>query len=314
MTCILVTGALGQIGTELVPLLENHNHKVIASDIRDAPLAFQKNRIFELLDVTNFADIERIINKYDVSWVVHNAAILSVRGEMNPQFTLNINNKGTENMLEAARQFNLRLYIPSSIAAFGPSTPKNNTPDLTIMQPTTMYGITKLYAELLGEYYYNKYHVDFRSLRYPGIISSEALPGGGTTDYAVTIFYEAIKKKSYTIFLEKDESLPMMYMPDCLRATAEILEAPEDNLTQRIYNVGGGDNMSFTPLDIAESIMKYIPEFKVKYMPDYRQQIAETWPDSLDDSKARADWGWKPKYSLDMMTIDMIDKLNKKLN
>ncbi|MHA2365825.1 MAG: NAD-dependent epimerase/dehydratase family protein [Candidatus Hodarchaeales archaeon] len=309
MTNILVTGSLGQIGTELIPQLEK-KYNVIASDIREPPEEYQTQK-FVHLDVTKFSEVEQIVQANNIDWIIHNACILSVKGEETPLLALKVNARGTENVLQAARKNNTRIFAPSSIAAFGPTTPKNKTPDLTIMRPTTIYGITKVYTELMGEYYFKKWGVDFRSLRYPGIISSEALPGGGTTDYAVDIFYEALQHKKYTSFLKKSTALPMMYMPDCLKSTISILEAKNEKLTQRVYNVTA---MSFTPQDLANAIKKLIPDFKITYKSDYRQKIAETWPLSIDDSKAREDWGWKPEYDLNAMTTDMIEKLNIKLN
>ena len=217
---------------------------------------------------------------------------------------------GLHNTLELARKYNLRIFIPSSIAAFGPTTPLDNTPDVTIQRPTTVYGIGKVYCEHLGEYYNLKYGVDFRSLRYPGIISSKTLPGGGTTDYAVDIYYYALRGQPYECFLEENEELPMMYMPDCINSTIELLEADPSKLTQRTYNVNA---MNFSPKHIAESIRKYIPGFKITYKPDFRQNIAKTWPAKLDDTKARQDWNWKETFDLDKMTQDMLKELRKKL-
>lgn len=212
-------------------------------------------------------------------------------------------------MLEVARLNNLKVFIPSSIAAFGPSSPKDNTPNECIMRPTTIYGVTKVHTELLGEYYHKKYGVDFRSLRFPGIISSEVPPGGGTTDYAVAIYYEALKHGRYTCFLKDDQSLPMMYMPDCLRSISDLLNAPDKNLTRRSYNITG---MSFTPRDLAEAIQKRIRNFEMKCEPDFRQQIAESWPRTIDDAAARQDWGWKEDYDIEAMTDHMLTRLGQR--
>lgn len=311
MVRILITGSLGQIGTELAPYLRASHGKenVIATDIRK-PLHREEMEPFYYADVLDINNLEEIIVNHDIQWVVHNASILSALGEKNPQLALKVNAGGIQNILELARKHNLRVFSPSSIAAFGPSTPRDNTPDLTIMRPTTMYGITKVHVELLGEYYNLKYGVDFRSLRYPGIISNKALPGGGTTDYAVEIFYEAIQHKRYTSFLKKDTLLPMMYMPDCLKATKMLLEAPNASLTQRTYNVTA---FSFTPEELAQEIKKFIPDFTISYEPDFRQQIADSWPRTINDEKARQDWGWNPDYDLESMTKDMIEALSKKL-
>ncbi len=311
MARILITGSLGQIGTELAPYLRKTHGKenVIATDIKK-PNNYEEIEPFYYVDVLDYNNLERIVIEHDIQWVVHNAAILSAVGEKNPQLALKINTEGVKNVLELARKHGLRVYSPSSIAAFGPSTPKDYTPDITIMRPTTMYGITKVFLELLGEYYKLKFGVDFRSLRYPGIISSKALPGGGTTDYAVEIFYKAIEEKHYVSFLDKDTMLPMMYMPDCLKATSMLLEAPEEKLSQRVYNVTA---FSFTPEQLAEEIRKHIPEFTIEYKPDYRQEIAETWPRTINDEKARKDWGWEPDYTLERMVEDMLEAIRKKL-
>jgi threonine 3-dehydrogenase len=262
------------------------------------------------LDVMDSFSFNKIIVENNIDWLIHNSSLLSAAGEKNPHLAMQLNIQGLHNALEVSRMHNVRILAPSSIAAFGPSTPRDNTPDLVIMRPTTIYGVTKVYLELLGEYYHTKFGVDFRSLRYPGIISSETLPGGGTTDYAVEIFYEALKKGQYECFLSKDSALPMMYMPDCLKATVDFLEAPNDTLTQRVYNVNG---TSFTPEQLAHQIRKYLPNFKMTYKPDFRQQIADSWPKSLDDTNARKDWSWQPQFDLDGITKDMLQKLKLKL-
>eukprot|EP01083_Nonionella_stella_P043295 116807_1 len=235
------------------------------------------------------------------------AALLSAVGEKDPKLAIKINNLGVENSLEVARLNDLRIYIPSSIAAFGESTPTQLTPQLTVQRPRTIYGITKVYSELLGEYYYEKYGTDFRSLRYPGIISSKAMPGGGTTDYAVEIYHEALKHKFYKCFLAEKTRLPMMYMPDCIKSTMMLMEADNKQLKHRVYNVTG---VSFTPYEQAESIKKHINDFEITYVPDFRQNIAATWPESIDDSEARNDWGWNEDYGLDEMTDDMLNYLS----
>jgi threonine 3-dehydrogenase len=299
---ILITGGLGQIGTELVQLLRKSygGENVILSDVKRPPRELiAMGTKFYYADVTTYTTIERIVVEEGIDWIVHNASILSAAGERNPQLALQVNVDGIQNVLELARRHNLRIFAPSSIAAFGLSTPKTATPDITIMRPNTIYGVSKVYLELLGEYYHSKYGVDFRSLRYPGILSAETEPGGGTTDYAIDIFWHALKSGHYECFLAENSELPMMYMPDCLQATIKLLEAPQEVLTQRVYNVAA---YSFTPKQLYESIKRHIPNLTISYKPDFRQQIADSWPKTLDDSKARADWGWKHTYDLEATT------------
>lgn len=239
------------------------------------------------------------------------AAILSAVGEEKPILCWNVNIDGLHNILEIARKYDMvRIFVPSSIAAFGPETPKKNTPNDTILKPKTMYGVTKVAGELLGDYYFKRFNLDVRGLRYPGIISSETPPGGGTTDYAVEIFYEAIKNKKYTCFVKEDTTLPMMYMPDCIKATINLMDADIKKLNHHCdFNVG---SMSFSAGQLAEEIKKHVPEFKCKFKPDFRQDIADSWPGSIDDSVARKEWGWKPSFDLSSMTEDMINKLSKR--
>ncbi len=314
MRKILVIGAAGQIGSELVPALREKygNDNVIATG-RKTPLPeiITENGPVIYLDAIEKELLSKALFEYDINTIFHMASILSATGEKMPQTAWNININGLINVLEAGRRYNIdRIVWPSSIAAFGPTTPRENTPNTTILQPTTMYGITKVSGELLIEYYFKKYKLDTRSMRLPGIVSSETLPGGGTTDYAVEIFYEAIKNKHYTCFLKEDTVLPMMYMPDCNKGMIDLLEADVSKLKRHVYNITG---FSFSAGELAAEIKKYIPEFTIEYKPDYRQEIADSWPKSIDDSLAREEWGWNPNYDLEKMTEDMIEKLSKRL-
>jgi len=294
---------------ELVPFLRaryGSADSVVATDIN----AFAGDGPFSYLDVTDAAAMDKIIVEHRVVTVIHLASLLSAVGEKNPKLAQKVNVRGIENVLEIAAARKLRVFAPSTIAVFGPSTPRHDTPDPTIMRPTTIYGTTKVYLELLGEYYNAKFGVDFRSLRYPGIISNAALPGGGTTDYAVEIFYRALESSKYTCFLKPDTALPMMYMPDCIRATVELLEAPPHALKQRVYNLTA---VSFTPEQLGAEIKKLMPGFSMDYKPDFRQAIADSWPATIDDSKARKDWGWKHEYGTPEMAKDMLSALSKRL-
>ncbi|MEM5872095.1 MAG: L-threonine 3-dehydrogenase [Candidatus Aenigmatarchaeota archaeon] len=314
MTRILVTGATGQIGTELVPELRKRygNTNVIACGHRKMPdESFVKSGPFEILDATNLEAINELVNKYEVDTIYHLVSLLSAAGEKNPDLAWHVNMVSLKNVLDLAKEYKLRVFWPSSIAAFGPTTPREKTPQRTILEPNTMYGITKVSGELLCNYYFHKYEVDVRSLRYPGIISYIALPGGGTTDYAVEIFYEALKNKKYKCYLKEDTTLPMMYMPDAIRATIELMEANSSKVKIRTsYNIAA---ISFSPKEIAEEIKKHIPEFECSYEPDFRQAIADSWPKSIDDSFARKEWGWKHEYDLKRMTKDMLEKLSERL-
>jgi len=316
MKRILITGALGQIGSELTPFLRKRykNENVIASDIKPRSEGIiDQEGPFEHIDCLNAPEIYSTVKKYKIDTVFHLAAILSASGEKNPQLAWNININGLYNILEIARENKFAVFSPSSIAVFGPSTPKDNTPQVTIQRPHTIYGLSKVAGELLCDYYYFKYKVDSRGVRFPGIISYVAPPGGGTTDYAVEIFYQALKYKKYTCFLDKNTSLDMMYIPDALKAAVNLMEADSSKLKHRnAYNITAE---SFTPEELAQDIKKYIPDFEMKYDIDpMRQAIADSWPNHLDDSAAREDWGWSPDYHLKAMTKDMIEKLKVKLN
>ncbi len=314
MKKILITGALGQIGSELTLALRKKYgaENVIASDIRpNPPKEFEEQGPYAVIDVTKQESIRQTMLKYDIDTVFHLAAILSAVGERDPHLAWNVNMNGTMNVLDLSVRYELsRVVIPSSIAVWGKYAPQINTPQESVLKPTSMYGITKVAGELLCDYYVQKYGLDCRGLRYPGIISSETLPGGGTTDYAVEIFYEAVKNKKYNCFLRDDTELPMMYMPDCIKATIDLAEANYDNLKHHSdFNLAA---MSFDPNTLAEEIKKHIPEFDITYNPDYRQAIADSWPKSIDDSSAREEWGWSPNYDIASMTKDMLEKLTIK--
>lgn len=315
MKRILITGALGQIGSELITFLRKRyeNDNVIASDIKPMPEGMtDQYEPFEHIECLNAQEIYSAVKKHKIDTIFHLAAILSATGEKNPQLAWKVNINGIYNVLEIARENKCAVFTPSSIAAFGPSTPKDNTPQETIQRPNTIYGLTKVAGELLCDYYYLKYKVDTRGVRFPGIISYVTFPGGGTTDYAVEIFYQALKNKKYTCFLDKNTYLDMMYMPDALKAALNLMEADPSRLKHRnAYNVTAE---SFTPEELAREIKKHIPDFEIKYDIDpLRQTIADSWPNQLDDSAAREDWGWSPDYDLKAMTKDMIEKLKIKL-
>jgi nucleoside-diphosphate-sugar epimerase len=314
MKSILVTGATGQIGSELTLELRKKygsGNVVAVGHVKKPSDKLFKSGPFETVDLNEKAEIEKTVKRYDVDTIYHLAAILSATGEQNPQLAWNVNMGSLSNVLEVSREQGLtRVFWPSSIAVFSPPAPRVNTPQETILIPGTMYGVTKVAGELLCNYYFNRFGLDVRSVRYPGIISSEVLPGGGTTDYAVAIFYEALKNKHYTCFVREDTVLPMMYMPDCIRATIELMEADPSGIKRHDgYNVAG---TSFSADELAAEIKKYIPEFRCDYKPDFRQKIADSWPMSIDDSVARKEWGWKPRYDLAAMTKDMIEKLSKR--
>ena len=308
---ILVIGANGQIGTVLSQALRDVYgiSNVISSDLNPPKGNIVGN--FEKLDVLDGKRLLEIVKKYQVTQIYHLAALLSATGEKNPLLAWKVNMDGLFNVLEVAREQHIKkIFHPSSIVVFGGQTPKHNTPQYTVLEPRTMYGITKKAGEDLGNYYYEKYGVDVRGVRYPGLISYQSMPGGGTTDYAVDIFHKAVANHPFECFLKADTRLPMMYMPDAIRATLELMEAPVEKLSMHYaYNLTA---MSFTPAEIAAEIQKHIPSFSISYKPDFRQQIAESWIEDIDDSVARADWGWKHEYNLASMTADMLKNLQEK--
>ncbi|PEA54637.1 UDP-glucose 4-epimerase [Bacillus pseudomycoides] len=314
MKKILVTGSLGQIGSELVTKLRDvyGASNVVATDIRETDSEVVKSGPFEILDVTDGQKLHDIAKRNEVDTIIHLAALLSATAEKNPLFAWNLNMGGLVNALEAARELNCKFFTPSSIGAFGPTTPKDNTPQDTIQRPTTMYGVNKVAGELLCDYYYQKFGVDTRGVRFPGLISYVAPPGGGTTDYAVEIYYEAIKKGAYTSYIAEGTYMDMMYMPDALQAIISLMEADPSKLKHRnAFNITA---MSFEPEQIAASIRKHIPTFTMDYAVDpARQKIADSWPNSIDATAAKEEWGFKADYDLDKMTADMLAKLKKKL-
>jgi nucleoside-diphosphate-sugar epimerase len=309
---ILVIGASGQIGVELTLALRAiyGNNNVIASDLREQNPLLEGTGPYVALDVMNKEMLHVQVVRQGITQIYLLAAILSATGEKNPDLAWHLNMQGLLNVLDIARNEKLhKVYWPSSIAVFGPTSPKQNCPQKTIIEPVTVYGISKYAGEFWCNYYHQRYGLDVRSLRYPGLISYKSAPGGGTTDYAVEIFHEAIEQGSYECFLKEDTYLPMMYMPDAIRATVELMEAPADKIKIRhSYNISA---LSFCPAELAEAIKQHIPHFTISYKPDYRQQIANGWPQSIDDSFARTDWGWKEEFDLAKLTADMLENLTK---
>jgi nucleoside-diphosphate-sugar epimerase len=307
---ILVIGASGQIGVELTLALRKiyGNANVVASDLREQNPLLEGTGPYVSLDVMNKEMLHVQVIRQNVTQIYLLAAILSATGEKNPGLAWSLNMQGLLNVLDIAREEQIhKVYWPSSIAVFGPSSPRQNCPQQTIIEPITVYGISKYAGEFWCNYFHNRFKVDVRSIRYPGLISYKSAPGGGTTDYAVEIFHEALEEKKYECFLKEDTYLPMMYMPDAIKATIELMEAPADKISIRTsYNVSG---MSFSPKEIAAEIKKQIPDFEMTYKPDYRQAIAESWPQSIDDSVARKDWGWKEEFGLKTMVHDMLENL-----
>lgn len=309
---ILVIGASGQIGVELTLALRKMYGaaQVVAADLREQNPLLAGTGPYVSLDVMNKEMLHVQVIRQNITQIYLLAAILSATGEKNPSLAWNLNMQGLLNVLDIAREEKLsKVFWPSSIAVFGPSSPRVNCPQHTIIEPTTIYGISKYAGEFWCNYYWQRYGVDVRSIRYPGLISYKSEPGGGTTDYAVEIYHEALSKQSYSCFLKADMFLPMMYMPDAIRATTELMEAPARQIAIRTsYNLSA---MSFSPAQIAASIQRQIPDFSISYQPDYRQQIADSWPQSIDDSAARRDWGWKHEFDLDAMTDDMLRNLGQ---
>jgi len=315
MEKVLVIGCAGQIGSELVISLRKlyGSGNVFATDIKQPPLDVLESGPFQILDVLDEKQLIHFVIRNNITQIYHLAAVLSGNAERIPLQAWDINMRSLLTVLDLAREVKLkRLFWPSSIAVFGPTTPRVNTPQFTVMEPTTVYGISKQAGERWMEYYQKRYGLDTRSIRYPGLISYKTEAGGGTTDYAVEIFYEAVKNKKYECFLREDTRLPMMFMEDAIKATIELMELPQDKITVRSsYNVAG---ISFTPKEIADEIRKHIPEFEITYKPDFRQAIADSWPESIDDSYARANNGWKHDFDLEKMTAVMLSEIRKKLS
>jgi len=311
---ILVIGASGQIGVELTLALRKiyGDANVIASDLREENELLKGTGPYVSLDVMNKEMLHVQVIRQGITQIYLLAAILSATGEKNPNLAWSLNMQSLLNVLDIAKEENLhKVYWPSSIAVFGPTSPKQNCPQQTVIEPITVYGISKFAGEFWCNYYNHRYGIDVRSLRYPGLISYKSAPGGGTTDYAVEIFHEALEEKKYECFLREDTYLPMMYMPDAIRATIELMEADASKISIRTsYNISG---MSFSPKEIAAEIKKHIPQFSISYEPDYRQPIADSWPQSIDDTVARKDWGWKEEFTLATMTNDMLENLEKEL-
>ncbi len=308
---VLVIGACGQIGVELTLALRkvHGSENVIATDIREEHELLKGTGPYQTLDAMNAEATREIVKKEGITDIYLLAALLSATGEKNPKLAWDLNMTSLRQVLDLGIDEKLKIFWPSSIAVFGPTTPRQNTPQKTIIEPTTMYGITKYAGELLCQYYNKRFDLDVRSVRYPGLISWKSPPGGGTTDYAVEIYHEALKQKKYTSFLSENTYLPMMYMDDAIRATIELMQAPVEKLQSRMaYNLSA---MSFSPKEVAESIKKHIPDFEISYSPDHRQNIANSWPESIDDSAARSDWGWKHEFDLPKMTEDMLKNLSK---
>ncbi|XP_070168970.1 L-threonine 3-dehydrogenase, mitochondrial isoform X1 [Polyergus mexicanus] len=301
---ILITGGLGQLGTECAKLLRRNygNENVILTDIIKPTEESLENGPFVFADILDFKGLQKIVVDYRIDWLIHFSALLSAVGEQNVPLAVRVNIEGMHNVIELAKQYKLRIFIPSTIGAFGPDSPRNPTPNVTVQRPRTIYGVSKVHAELLGEYYHHRFGLDFRCLRFPGVISCDP-PGGGTTDYAVAVFHEGLLNRRYECYLEPHTMLPMIYIEDCLSALFQFLNTPDKLLRRRVYNVTA---MSFTPEELFTELLKYIPDLKITYKPDKRQYIAENWPQVFDDSEARQDWGWQHKYNLQRLVKSMV--------
>ncbi len=315
MDNILITGSRGQIGTDLAIALRNRfgEDRILETDILPLPDSGRNgsHALYEVLDVREKARLEDLVARYNIDTVYHLASILSATGERAPDLAWDVNLNGLKQVLDVARDRGIRVFWPSSIAVFGPATPKHNTPQSTALDPSTMYGITKVAGELLCQYYATRFGVDVRSIRFPGLISYSAPPGGGTTDYAVEIFYAALQQGRYTCFVGPETRLPMMYMPDAVRACMDVMEAEPQAIGVRTsYNVSGA---SFSAGELVAEIRKHLPDFTCRFEPDFRQAIADSWPEEVDDMEAKTDWGWAPSYDLAALTSDMLEKLSEKL-
>jgi threonine 3-dehydrogenase len=310
---ILITGGLGQLGVGLAAELRKKygRENVMLTDIVRPSNDIIKKGPFQFADILEFKGLQKIIVNHDINWVIHFSALLSAVGEQNTALALRVNIEGFHNVIELAKQYHLRLFVPSTIGAFGPTSPKNPTPDFTIQRPTTIYGVSKVHVELMGEYYHNKFGLDFRCLRLPGVLSADTPPGGGTTDYAVHVFHKALSEGNYECYLNPNTRLPMIYIDDCLRAIMEVMSLPSENLRQRTYNLNA---LSFTPEELFTEIRAHVPQLKISYAPDFRQNIADSWPQVLDDSRARQHWGWRHDYDLPKMVETMLQGVRRYVN
>ncbi|XP_041834444.1 L-threonine 3-dehydrogenase, mitochondrial-like isoform X2 [Melanotaenia boesemani] len=304
-TKVLITGGLGQLGIGLAKLLRRRfgKNNVILSDIRKPPSHVYDDGPFIFSDILDFKNLREIVVNNNISWLIHYSAVLSAVGENNIALAKEVNITGFHNILDVATEHGLRVFVPSTIGAFGPSSPRDPTPELCVQRPQTIYGVSKVHAELMGEYYHHRYGLDFRCLRYPGILSADSQPGGGTTDYAVQLFHAALKTGHFECYLRGDTQLPMMYIDDCVRATLEFLEVPTDSLPSRTYNINA---MAFTPQELTQEIQKVLPDLKVTYNVDPLRQAIDGWPKALEDSSARRDWGWKHEYNLPELVQTML--------